>query len=239
MKEERDLFVLSEHFRHIYEEDEIRAEAEKIFTETDDVKKVDDFCKKHVLKQRAKILLEKSRIDKRFALRTFENFKTYDLKTKKAKAAAMEYVDHIEEYLQTGLNLIICGNGKVGTGKTHLACAVAQAAMQKGIPARFINVVSMIAEIKEDFDISKFADIELLIIDDLGKEKSTEWVCETIYGIINKRYEAMKPTVITTEVCMADMAAQYQEKGKAILSRISEDFKLITLDGDDYRLKKE
>jgi len=237
MNEERDLFVMSENFRAICEDYEIRSQAEKIFEETDDIKKVDDYCKKFVLSKRAKILLEKSRIDKRFCLRTFDNFKGYDPITIKAKTKALDYVKHIEEYLETGKNLVIEGSGKVGTGKTHLACAVAQGVMQKGIPAQFINVVSMIAEIKENFDISKFVDVELLIIDDLGKEKGTEWVCETIYGIINKRYEQMKPTIITTEKRMSEMTSHYEEKGRAILSRISEDFSLIQLNGEDYRKK--
>ena len=96
----------------------------------------------------------------------------------------------------------------------------------------------MIAEIKENFDISSFTDVELLIIDDLGKEKGTEWVCETVYGIINKRYEQMKPTIITTEKPMAAMTSHYEGKGKAILSRISEDFFLIRLNGKDYRQRR-
>lgn len=238
MNEEKDLFLMSENFRLVYEDNDIRMEAERIFKETDDIKQVDDYCKKIVLQRRAKVLLNKSRIDKRFCLRTFENFNAYDPITKEAKAKALDYANNIEKYLETGTNLIIEGAGKVGTGKTHLACAIAQAVMQKGIPAKFINVVSMIAEIKESFQINNFTDVELLIIDDLGKEKGTEWVCETVYDIINKRYEQMKPTIITTEKPMAAMTSHYDEKGKAILSRISEDFFLIRLNGSDYRQRR-
>lgn len=238
MNEENDLFVMSENFRLIYEDWVIREEAEKIFKETGNIKQVDNYCKKIVLQRRAKVLLDKSRIDKRFCLRTFKNFNTYDPITKAAKAKALDYANNIEKYLETGTNLIIEGAGKVGTGKTHLACAIAQAVMQKGIPAKFINIVSMIAEIKESFQIKNFTDVEVLIIDDLGKEKGTEWVCETVYGIINKRYEQMKPTIITTEGSMAAMTSHYDDKGRAILSRISEDFFLIRLNGNDYRQRR-
>jgi DNA replication protein DnaC len=233
-----DLYVESENFRLIYDNYEMREQAEKIFEETGDVKKVDDFCKSLFLKKRAEGLLKNSKIDKRFSLRTFDNFKCYDGITKTAKKKAQEYAENIKDYLDKGTNLIIEGTDHVGTGKTHLACAIAQDVMQRGIPAKFINVISMIAEIKENFDIAKYTDIELLIIDDLGKEKGTDWVCETIYAIINKRYEQMKPTVITTEKSMQDMAKNYGDKGKAIISRISEDFYLIRLNGDDYRLKR-
>lgn len=239
MNEEKDLFCLSENFRLISENYDIKTEAEKLFEKTNDLKKVDDFCKKFVLKQKAERLLKHSKIDKRFSLRTFENFKEYNDITRVAKKKAIDYAEHIEQYLDTGTNLIIEGAGKVGTGKTHLACAVAQEVMNRGIPAKFINVISMISEIKENFDVSKYIDIELLIIDDLGKEKSTDWVCENIYAIINKRYEQMKPTVITTEQPMSAMTSHYGEKGRAILSRISEDFCLIRLNCDDYRLRRK
>ena len=239
MNEDKDLFVISEYFRHIYENDEARAEAEQIFAKTGDVEKVDEYCKKYVLKQRAEKYLSESRIDKRFKTRTFETFKVYNEKTKQAKAAALDYANHIHENLESGKNLIIAGSGCVGTGKTHLACAVAQKVMENGVPAKFINVVSMISEIKESFSVKKFTDIELLIIDDFGKENSTDWVKETVYSIINKRYEKMLPTVITTEGTIEAMTSHYENKGKAILSRICEDFRFIELNGEDYRKRRE
>lgn len=71
----------------------------------------------------------------------------------------------------------------------------------------------------------------------LGKEKNSEFVSQTIYQIINIRYEREMPTIITTEGSMCTMTAHYKEKGKAIQSRLEENFILITLDGDDYRQK--
>lgn len=236
MNEKIDLWCALDSFRYI--SDDEQREAQELFEKTDDLKQVDEFCKNILLKRKAKVLLENSKIDKRFTLRTFENFKAHNQITKQAKEKAIDYAQNIRQHLNKGTNLIIEGAYCVGTGKTHLACAIAQQVMQDGIPAKFINVISMIAEIKENFDITKYTDIELLIIDDLGKEKGTDWVCETIYAIINKRYEQMKPTVITTEKSMHDMAKNYGDKGKAIISRISEDFYLIRLNGDDYRLKR-
>ncbi|MBR1625557.1 MAG: ATP-binding protein [Bacteroidales bacterium] len=239
MNEDKDLFVISEYFRQIYENYEIKTEAERIFAETGDVEKVNEYCKKYVLKQRADKYLAKSMIDKRFKTRTFDTFKPYNEITKKAKAAAIDYAENIHDHLNTGKNLIIAGSGCVGTGKTHLACAVAQRVMELGVPAKFINVVSMISEIKENFSVKNFTDIELLIIDDLGKENGTDWVKETVYSIINKRYEKMLPTVITTEKTIEAMTSHYEDKGKAILSRICESFRFIELNGEDYRRRRE
>ena len=60
----------------------------------------------------------------------------------------------------------------------------------------------MVADLKEKFNIFEYVNVDLLIIDDIGKEKGTDWVCEQIYTIINKRYEKMLPTVLTTESTM-------------------------------------
>lgn len=237
--EEQDLFVLSENFRQICDEADIRYKAEEMFQKNGNLKEVDDFCKKHVLAKRAQVLLKKSQINKRFSMRTFDTFVAYNQITEKAKKVALEYAKNIEQHLKTGKNLIIVGSTCVGTGKTHLACAVAQEVMGLGVPAQFINVCSMLSEIRENFDVDKFSKIELLIIDDFGKEKSTDWVCEVVYSIINKRYEQMLPTVITTEKFMSNMTEHYGERGKAILSRISEDFSLIELKGEDYRKRRD
>ena len=78
-----------------------------------------------------------------------------------------------------------------------------------------------------------------LTIDDLGKERGTEWVCEQIYAILNARYLAEKPTIITTENSIEDLKNNYSENGKAILSRLKENFISVAMIGQDYRTNKE
>lgn len=235
--QEESLFVLSESFRmlpdNMWEE---KAEAEKLYSETKDIKKVNEFCKKILLRIKAEKLLKTSNIAERFKQRTFETFKTYDDKTNKAKSKALNYISEIEDKLKNCVNLFIIGNGKVGTGKTHLACAIAQSLMnEKGIPCKFINSANLIIELKDSFDIKPFVDVEVLIIDDLGKEKGTPWVCEQFYAILNNRYENMRPTIITIENGLNSLESNYGEKSKAIISRLTENFNLIVLDGQDYR----
>ncbi len=236
-----DLFVLSSNYRAIYDNYLAKAEADELWDKTKNLEKVDKFCEKIRLKQESVLLLKKSNIHKRFIDKNFSNFNTFDKITKSAKLAAEDYAENIYAHLAFGTNLVIEGLGKVGTGKTHLACAIAHYAIEQGVPTKFINVVSMISDLKERMNIPKYirayTDTELLIIDDIGKEKNSEWVCQTIYQIINIRYETQKPTIITTENSMKNMTAHYKEKGKAIQSRIAENVILITLDGDDYRQK--
>ena len=239
--EEQSLFVLSENYRNLPDTMcEERTEAEKIYSETKDWKKADEFCKKILLKIKADKLLNSCNIGERFKQRTFETFKTYDKKTEIAKNNALAYVAEIDEKLKNCVNLFIIGNGRVGTGKTHLACAIAQSLMKdKGIPCKFINSANLIIELKDSFDIKPFVDVEVLIIDDLGKEKGTEWVCEQFYAILNNRYENMRPTIITFEKGLNSLETNYGDKSKAIISRLTENFNLIVLDGEDFRMRRD
>lgn len=238
LDERKDLSVELPSYRAISDNQEWRIKAENLYRKTSDIKVVDDLCKSFLLADKATKLLEQSKINKRFIKATFDKFNVNNPIQKDALIKARQYVENIKAHLEQGTNLIFAGYGCVGTGKTHLANAVGKELMtQKGIPCKFINVVSLVAELKETFNIKEYTDIEILVIDDLGKEKGTPWVCEQIYAIINKRYEQMKPTVITTENDIPTLRKNYDEKGKAIISRLCEDFILIKLTGEDHRLK--
>lgn len=235
-----DLFCIEgfDSYRAICKDAKQRAEADRIFEETKDLKAVDEFCKKILKRPFINKLLEESNIDKRFQLRTLENYIPETDVLKKAKNQVDEYIENIEENKKTGTNLILAGFGCVGTGKTHLACAIAHKVTAKDISVKFINVTSMVEEMKETFKTTDYIRVDFLIIDDLGKENGTSWVCEQIYSIINKRYEAMKPTIITTEGTIDDLKKNYGNRGNAIISRLIENFILVKLTGNDYRKKK-
>lgn len=236
-----DLFLLSKNYREISDNYIAKIEADRLWAETRNLDIVDKFCEKMLNKLVSTKLLKKSNINKRFINKNFSNYKTFDNITIKAKQIAIDYAENIYAHLAFGTNLVIEGLGKVGTGKTHLACSIAHSAIEQGVPTKFINVVSMISELKESINIPQFiksyADIDLLIIDDLGKEKKSEFVSRTVYQIINIRYEKEIPTIITTEGAMSTMTSHYKEKGNAIQSRIAENYILITLNGEDYRRK--
>lgn len=237
-----DLFVLSKYYREICDNYIAKSKADKLWEETKDLEKLDSLCEKMSNQLTSEKLLKKSNINKRFLNRNFNNYKTFDHITTRAKLVAKEYAENIYTHLSSGTNLVIEGLGDVGTGKTHLACSIAHAAIEQGIPTKFINVVSIISELEEQPNIPQFvktyANIDLLIIDDFGKEDNLEFVSRIVYQIINIRYEREIPTIITTEGAMSTMTAHYKEKGKAIQSRIAENYILITLTGEDYRQKQ-
>ena len=199
-------------------------------------------------KQRIERLLGRSGIKKRFRQRTFEHFKADTPERKRWLRVAKEYADRFPEKLVTGEGLYIEGN--YGTGKTHLAAAIALQLIEAGVPVVCKTSIELLMDIRKAFDgrevseeaiLRAYKDVDLLIIDDLGKEQVTEWSISTLYNIINDRYEDMKPTIITTNFGSDDLIAVETPKGsnesriEAIVSRLREVSTVLTMVGEDYR----
>jgi DNA replication protein DnaC len=138
-------------------------------------------------------------------------------------------------------------HGECGTGKTHIAYAIYNHLIDNlKIKTKIKNLPDLLQYIKKDFDKenelisnenSYFNQIVnfngLLIIDDIGTEKITEWVEETLYAIINKRYEEIYPTIFTSNLNLSQLKTKY---GDRIVSRIVGSCDIIELTGDDKRL---
>lgn len=181
----------------------------------------------------AKHLLEKSYIPKNRFNNTLDNFIDNTEVLKKAKTRAKEYILELEN---NSKNLIISGYGDVGTGKTHLAIAIAKEIIKNQLSVVFINSTSMFATMRKDFNINPYIDTDVLIIDDLGKENKTSWVMEQLYIILNERYNRNKSVIITTENTLDYLEEHFENQGKALISRLCENYVLIKCTGKDYRL---
>jgi len=151
-------------------------------------------------------LLKESKLGERFMARKFENFQV-TAKNKQAHEIALRYAKEFEKYKKQGLGLIFTGS--YGTGKTHLAAAICHELIMQGYQPIFGTMINLLEKIKATYDddyareneeqvISKYINCDLLIIDDLGKERPTEWAVEKLYYIINSRYEKNKPILITS-----------------------------------------
>jgi DNA replication protein DnaC len=122
------------------------------------------------------------------------------------------FVRSIEEHLDTGRGLWF--DGPVGTGKTSLAILVAKAAKDAGRSYAVYPVPRLLAEIKRTFDrdasdtylgfFRRLCTVDVLVLDDLGAEKQTEWVLEQLYSIINERWQDRRTIVVTTNIPDAD-----------------------------------
>jgi DNA replication protein DnaC len=116
--------------------------------------------------------------------------------------------------------LVLIGN--YGCGKTHLAAAIANARIAQGHPALFVNVPDLLDHLRatysptspvtydERFDMVRTA--PLLVLDDLGTENATAWAKEKLYQILNYRYGARLPTVITTNRRLEEIDARLRSR---------------------------
>lgn len=169
---------------------------------------------------------------------TFDSFKTPTQILVKAKHQALSYIKDLDK-VKNGKNLIIAGYESVGTGKTHLAIAIANEAIKSQIPTIFISSTTMMSKMRKDFDTAPYINTNLLILDDLGKENKTSWVLEQLYLILDSRHNNNKATVITTENSIDYLEKQFGGGGKALISRLCGNFTLIKCTGNDYRLNRK
>jgi DNA replication protein DnaC len=122
------------------------------------------------------------------------------------------FVRSIAEHLDAGRGLWF--DGPVGTGKTSLAILVAKAAKDAGRSYAVYPVPRLLAEIKRTFDrdasdtylgfFRRLCTVDVLVLDDLGAEKQTEWVLEQLYSIVNERWQDQRSIVVTTNIPDAD-----------------------------------
>lgn len=188
-----------------------------------------------VLSGKAQRLRESSNLGKRFLGRTFASFDAK--RNKEAFDKASRYANSDNLFGNPSNSLLFVGG--TGTGKTHLAAAIANLLVERGIQTRFGTFQSHLDEIKKEFDQSGqkhyLDDIKgtpMLIVDDLGKEMKTDWTQSILYDIVNYRYEHILPMVITTNLSADDIA---NHVGGAVWSRLQEMCDSVVMQGEDYR----
>lgn len=200
-------------------------------------------------KQKIESILGKSGIKKRYLSRTIDSF-SVTAENKKSFEVATDYIKNFREYFTQGKGLYL--EGPRGTGKTHLAIAIALAIINTGVPVICKTSIDILGDIKRCYErnsevteeevLEAYKTVDLLIIDDLGKEQVTEWSVPVLYSILNERYEALLPTIITTNYNTTALAEKLSAKGDtetaaAIISRFVESYKRVTMAWADYRRK--
>lgn len=139
--------------------------------------------------------------------------------------------------------------GPAGVGKTHLAVAIIRGLIEKGFAGIFCEFGSLLKEIQDSYNpISKSSELkvlapiyqtDVLVLDELGATIPTDWVRDTMYQIINKRYNDQKLTIFTTNYSDArgsDKEQVLEDRiGTRLRSRLYEMCKKVVMDGGDYR----
>jgi DNA replication protein DnaC len=164
---------------------------------------------------------------------TFRDFDPNVDGLKEAYEEAREYAKSLQGW--------IFFHGPCGIGKTHLAVAIAQYAMDNAKLGVYFSVVpDLLDQLRATFDpttgvayderFNQIRNAQLLILDDLGTENTTPWAREKLYQILNHRYNEHRPTVITSN-------QPFKSIEERILSRLSDTrlTRYIWIDGEDYR----
>jgi DNA replication protein DnaC len=155
---------------------------------------------------------------------------------------AKNFVKNLKELSKDNNGLIFHGN--VGTGKTYLAACIANKIIEDyQIRVKMRNIPQIINDIeKGGFDIDKndyyrkLSSVSLLILDDFGIERNTEYVNEMVYQIINTRYESKKPTIISTNIPLGLIMEGSNDIDKErIYSRLREMCIPVKIAGKDIR----
>jgi len=157
--------------------------------------------------------LGRSGIPTRFKNHSFETFKPESEDQKKKKQLCADYAKNFSRNFDLGTSMIFCG--KTGTGKTHLACSIANDTIQQGRTAVFMSVIRAIRQIKDTWSrdskvkeqeaIDWFKNPDLLILDEIGVQFGTEAEKLVLFEILNNRYEDMKPTILISNLEPGDL----------------------------------
>jgi DNA replication protein DnaC len=139
--------------------------------------------------------------------------------------------------------------GTVGVGKTHLAVSIVKALTERGFPCLFYEFGSLLKEIQDSYNpntrsselavLAPVLSADVLVLDELGASKPTDWVLDTMAHIINTRYNESRFTIFTTnypDERASDGKETLEDRvGVRVRSRIYEMCRTVRIDGDDYR----
>ena len=199
-----------------------------------------DYCPAHVIMQ---VLYSQSNIPKRYQYGIKFVVDTQNDKNVFGRIKTIQ--DNISTWVEEGHSLVLMSPTK-GNGKTSIACKLAHDYIKSVLDTTildpavyFINVPQFLEELrpnntdkdKLDTVMKRVREVPLLIMDDVGAEKPSDWVRERLYSIINDRYSDMKSTIYTTNSTMQDLSINLQER---IVSRMTCD-EVLVLDGTSKR----
>lgn len=217
-------------------------------------RKVEVMCRceteaREAREKRAKFEKEQRRIDelRRLSLMDakLKDIRFSDFQTTEGNANAFDiakkYVNKFEKMYENSQGLLFFGD--VGTGKSYTAAAIANELLDRQVSVIMTSFVKLLKEMegfgKDDGEyIARLNSAKLLIVDDLGTERGTDYSLEKVYDIIDSRYRSGKPIILTTNIDLAHMKECDDMRYKRIYDRIFEMCYPVKITGMSWRKKE-
>lgn len=156
---------------------------------------------------------ERSGVPVRYQDATFESYNPCNDKAKSLLATLQKYANSFADHSKLGRSLIFCGSA--GTGKTHLACALLRdLAYNQGRQGYYCSAYAAIQAVRECYSkrdmveaqvMQRFLQPDLLVLDEIGVQYGSDSEKLILFNILNGRYEAMKPSIVITNMAHAEI----------------------------------
>ena len=148
------------------------------------------------------------------------------------------YAEHWETMREENIGYLLWG--KVGTGKSYFAGCIANALMEQEVPVRMTNFALILNDLAAGFEgrneyIERLCRFSLLIIDDFGMERGTEYGLEQVYNVIDSRYRSGKPLIVTTNLTLDSLQNPQDTAHARIYDRLLEMCAPILFTGENFR----
>jgi DNA replication protein DnaC len=191
-------------------------------------------------------LFEAARIPRRYEQCSLSNYQP--AKNNSSQLRAFHYAQQlVREYSSIDRGLLFMGT--CGVGKTHLATAILRGLIDKGASCLFYELGALLKEIRDSYNpvtqaselkvLAPVYEAEVLVLDELGASKTTDWVQDTTMQIIGKRYNDRKLTIFTTnykDVRHTPAEETLEDRiGVCLRSRLYEMCKTVIIEGEDFR----
>ncbi len=180
-----------------------------------------------VRQRRLEKALGRAGIPPRFRHKRWDNWRTEHDWQQRALQTCQRYAQRFDQVREQGTSLVMLG--EPGSGKTHLACAIAQGVIEQGYTAVFTGMGQLLRALRDSYRedttessaVARFTDPDLLVLDEIGIAIGKEATRHAqLLDVINARYEAMKPTVLMGNMERHEMQAYL---GDRIWRRITDD----------------